>query len=352
MRGDVAIDHGQLRVRLVDHQGHTWPAALADAPIQWDLAQERDLHPLGQGLRATMAKNLFAFAAMRADEVTHVFDQPQVRDLQGVEHLDGAPDVGRGDVLWRRDDDGARHRNALGHGQLNVTRARRKVDDEIVQLAPVDVEQELPDGAGEHWPAPDGGLIGLDKEGDGNNLEAIALDRSDLFVFGVGLFVLGAEKNRHVGAVHIGVQHADSSPQLGQRQRDVHGAGRLADAALAGADGNNILDALDLLLLRHATGPRDLGVPFDLRFRRARQRRQGRIDVIVDLVLQGTGRRGKNHPHSDRLRTDHSHVLVLLELDHDSAKLPTLYGREHREDVGFRHFRDSHHYPVYRELRM
>src|ERR1700731_983623 len=265
MRGDVAIDRGQWRVRLVNHQGHARAAALADASIQWDLAQERDVHPLGQVLRATMAKNIFAFAAMRADKVAHVLDQSKVRHFQRVEHLDGAPDIRRRDVLWRRDNDRARHRNALGHRQLYVAGPIWQVDDQVVQLPPVDVEEELLDRLAEHRPAPDGGLIGLDEEGDGNNLEAVALNRNDLLVFGVGLFVLGAEKNRVVGPVHISIEDADSSPELGQRQRDVHGARRLADATLAGADGNNFSDALNLLLLRHPAGPGHLGVPLDLR---------------------------------------------------------------------------------------
>src|SRR6202035_5600645 len=166
MRRDVTINSGQRRVRLVDHQRHARATPLTNAPIEWDLAQERDIHPLGQGLRPAMAEDIFAFAAVRADEITHVLDQPQVRDFQRVEHLDGAPDVGRRDVLRRGDDHGARHRDALRHRQLHVARPRRQVDDQVIQLAPVDVEQKLPDGSREHGSAPDGRLIGLDEEGN------------------------------------------------------------------------------------------------------------------------------------------------------------------------------------------
>ena len=55
----------------------------------------------------------------------------------------------------RRHQDRARDRDGLGQRQLGIGRAGRQVDDEVVELAPVDVAQELLDGATDERPAPD-----------------------------------------------------------------------------------------------------------------------------------------------------------------------------------------------------
>ena len=272
---------------------------------------------------------------MRTGEEAHVLDQAQVGDFQRVEHLDGAPHIGRCDVLWGRDDDGSGHRNALGHRQLHVTRPWRQVDDEIVQFAPVDVEQKLPDSARQHRPPPDGRLVGLDEERDRDNFDAVTLDRDDLLVLSVRLLVLGPQKDRHVRAIDVGIEDAGSGPKLRQRQSDVHGAGRFAHAALAGAHRDNIFDPRHLLLLRHAARARNLRVPLDVGLGGARQGRQRRVDIVVDLVLQWTGRRGQDDPHADGVPIDHHHVLDHLELHHRAVKLRILHRGQRLKDSLF-----------------
>ena len=188
------------------------------------------------------------------------------------------------------------------------------------------------DGTGEHRPAPDGRLVGFDEKRNRDNFHAITLDWDDLFVLGIGLLVFGAEKNRHVGAVDVGIEHPDARAELRQGQRDVHGTGRLADPALPGAHGENILDPRHLLLLRQAAGARDLRVPLDLRLGRARQGRQRRVDVVVDLVLERARRCRQHHTHADRRGIDDRHVLDHLELHHRAVELGILHRGQGLED--------------------
>ena len=54
---------------------------------------------------------------------------------------------------------------------------------------------------------------------------------------------LQAEHDRHVRSVDVAVEHADAGAALRQRHREVHRHRRLADAALAGADRDHVLDA-------------------------------------------------------------------------------------------------------------
>ncbi|TMF57863.1 MAG: iron-sulfur cluster assembly protein, partial [Chloroflexi bacterium] len=182
--------------------------------VERDLAQEGDVHPLGERLGAAVAEDLGPFPAVRAEEVAHVLDQAEVWNLERVEHLDGPTDVGGRDILRGGYDDRPRHRDALGHGELHVAGSWRQVDDQVVELAPVDVEQELADGPGQHRPAPDGRLVRFYEEAQGDHLDPIALDGNDLLVLRHRLLVLGPEQDRDVRAVDVRVQDPGASPEL------------------------------------------------------------------------------------------------------------------------------------------
>jgi hypothetical protein len=54
---------------------------------------------------------------------------------------------------------------------------------------------------------------------------------------------IGTEHERDVGTVDIGVNEADTLAELGEGDGEVDGNGGFADAALAGADGDDVADA-------------------------------------------------------------------------------------------------------------
>ncbi len=67
---------------------------------------------------------------------------------------DAAAGVAHGQQLGRGDHDAAGERHQLGHAELRIARARGKVDDEVVELSPGHVGQELPQRAVDHGAAP------------------------------------------------------------------------------------------------------------------------------------------------------------------------------------------------------
>ena len=81
--------------------------------------------------------------AVRADELAHVLDDAQHRDVHLVEHLLGAHHVGQRHVLRRGHQHRARGPDLLRDGQRDVAGARRQVQDQVVELAPVHVAHEL-----------------------------------------------------------------------------------------------------------------------------------------------------------------------------------------------------------------
>jgi len=73
------------------------------------------------------------------------------------------------------------HRYALRERELNVTRAGRHVDDQVVEVAPVSLGQELGECLGDHGSTPDHGLFGIDQEADRHGTDPMTHERLQLF---------------------------------------------------------------------------------------------------------------------------------------------------------------------------
>ena len=133
-------------------------------------------------------------------------------------------------------------RRRLRHGELGVAGAGRHVDDEDVELAPGDLAQHLGDRRLHHRPAPDHRRLGLDQEADRHHLDAVAVHRGEQPLLDDARLARQPEQLRHRGAVDVGVEQADLQALCGQREGEVAGGGGLADAALAGGDGDDVAD--------------------------------------------------------------------------------------------------------------
>ena len=102
-----------------------------------------------------LPKMSLSVLAGRADEVAHVLDQPERRDVQLLVHPDRAAGVGQRHALRRRHDDRAGDRHGLAQAERHVAGARRQIDDQVVEVVPRHFAEELLDDAVQHRPAPD-----------------------------------------------------------------------------------------------------------------------------------------------------------------------------------------------------
>ena len=122
--------------------------------------------------------------------------------------------------------------------------ARRHVDEQVVQIAPAGLGQELIQGRGHHRTPPGHGLLLVDEEADRHRLDTVRHQRLEqLAVAGLGTPPHEAQHPRLARAVDIGVEQPYARALQGERQREVHGHGRLADTALARGDRDQILHA-------------------------------------------------------------------------------------------------------------
>ncbi len=188
--------------------------------------------------------------AVVAGEGAHVLDHPGHLEVGAPGHV-GHPD---GHLLGGQRRRG--HDQQLGPGQqarqrhLDVARPRRHVDQQVVEVAPAHVGQELLDRLGQHQPPPhEGHALVLDEEAHRDDLEGARrpAGRTDGTSTSLGWIFPSPPPRRPVDAQHagdgeapdVGVEDADGVTPGGQGGGQVDGHRRLADAALPAGHGQD-----------------------------------------------------------------------------------------------------------------
>jgi hypothetical protein len=196
----------------------------------------------GHLFAAIGAKNVFDMTAVCAHVHRHVFNESQDRNAHFFEHFHAFFGIQKGDVLRGRDDHRPGHGHTLRKGQLDIASTGRHVDDQIIKLFPVGLAQQLLQRLGGHRAAPNHGFVLADQKSNGHDLHTIVFQ----WFHGLAVITLGATFNAHhhglAGAINVGVQQAHFGPLCRQSQRQVHGGGAFANAALARCHGHDVFD--------------------------------------------------------------------------------------------------------------
>ena len=185
---------------------------------------------------------------MVARERAHVLDHADDAHEAAPGHVGGALGDLLGGQRRRRDDHHVGARQQAGQAHLHVAGARRHVDQQVVELAPLHVAEELLDRLREHQAAPHQRRVLADEEAGGHHLEPAGADgqlvgtdqRPAVVVVLDRLEALGhAEQAGDREAPDVGVEHADGAALAGEGDGEVDGDRALADAALAAGDGEH-----------------------------------------------------------------------------------------------------------------
>ena len=216
---------------------------LADSPVERQRAEQRHAVLLAQVAAAVLAENVLLVTAAAANVQAHVLDDAEHGHVHLLEHLEPLARVRERDVLRRRDDDGAAHGHALRERELNVTRARRHVDDEVVEVAPARLGQQLVQRRRHHRPAPRHGLLLVDEKADRHRLHAVGHERLEQLAVARLRAAFPRAPACAAGSGRRCRRRASPTraPSAASAKREVHGYRRLADAALAGRDGDHVV---------------------------------------------------------------------------------------------------------------
>ena len=128
-------------------------ARFARGNIDGDLTEQRDAQPLRFTFAAAASENIVAFAVRWREEITHVLDETEHRDIDLVEHGSGLARIDKRNFLRCGDNDGSGKRDRLHNGKLDVAGAGRKIKNQIIELTPFDLLEKLLGVARDHRPA-------------------------------------------------------------------------------------------------------------------------------------------------------------------------------------------------------
>ena len=90
-----------------------------------------------------MPEDVVARARIGGDEIAHVFDEAEQRHIGPPQHIDCLLGVDQRQILRGRDDHRAGQRHLLNEADLDIAGARRQIDHEDIEFAPVAFAQQL-----------------------------------------------------------------------------------------------------------------------------------------------------------------------------------------------------------------
>jgi len=222
----------------------------------------------------------------------HVFDDAKAGDLNLAKHLDALFRIQQRYILRRGDDNGAGHRHLLRQCQLDITGSRRHVDDQVVEIFPQRLVQQLLHSARYHWTAPYHRRFFIDQIAHRHALDAVRHDWKEVLLAlrFRALVLRNAEHDWLAGAVNVGVENADARTLGRQRQRQVYCCSRFANTAFAGCDRDDIAHAFHAFHVVLGFVGADAPVEFHIDRRHARDRLHTRFDAVDDFIfLAGCG---------------------------------------------------------------
>ena len=226
---------------------HSPVAALTDALHERNLCEQRDIELFSQFLAALLAEDVvfvfWQFGRSKPCHVLHHSEDGHVHLVVAI-HVDTLAGVGEGNALRSAHNHGSRDGEGLEQSEMDVAGARRRVEDEIVEVAPVGVGDELLQGIGCHTASPQRCGVGIHEESDAQELHSIFLYRLDELAavhrHGIRTLVLNVKHLWHRRTEDVGVEQSHLVAQTGERDGEVCRHGALAHSALSGAYGDDV----------------------------------------------------------------------------------------------------------------
>ena len=295
---------------------------------------------------------------MFAGEGTHILDDSCHAQKTATCHVSCA----NRNFLCRNggcgDDDQIGARQHARETHLYVAGAGRHVDEEIVEVAPVHIVQELFDRLGEHEATPhEGRAFVFDEHPGGHDFQQSVSDttfvgndhRLVVAIDALGLQAVGyAEHARNRESPDVGIEHTDRGAAGCESCGEVDRDGTLADTTLAACDcedarvdGNlcvgRVLACVPAGAVHHG---RTFGsghfAPVDDDLGDVRVHLETGFDVFLQLCSQGAALDGELETHvddalvGDRYIAHHAqvdHVVAEFRVDHGPKQVAHRVGR-------------------------
>ena len=128
---------------------------------------------------------------------------------------------------------------------MYIARARRQIDKEIVQIAPIGLLYKLFDSITCHYASPYDSTLGVDEETDRQQLDSKLFGRSHIVFVAYrhefGTIVFETEHLRHRRTENIGIEQSHTITFLGKSHSQIRRNGRFTDSAFTRRNSNNLI---------------------------------------------------------------------------------------------------------------
>ena len=201
----------------------------------------------------------------------HIFYKAQDRhiDLVAGEHCDTLASISKSHFLRSADHYYACDRESLYESEVDVGCARRHINEEVVEFAPVGIGDELTQCVACHTATPKHSAIFVDYETDGEQLDAIFLHWYNLVdavdLFHVELLIFKTKHFRHRRTEDVGIEKTDLVAFCCESDSKVGSDSRFTYATFARRYADDVLNARKWIgrLFRDRTTSLDSDVAFD-----------------------------------------------------------------------------------------
>jgi hypothetical protein len=195
---------------------------LANADVERQAPQQLDRVLLSHARTAPRAEDRLFMTAFRAHVRAHVLDDTEHRHRYLLEHAQPLAGIEQRDVLGRGDDDGTADGHALRKRELDVTRARRHVHDQVVEGAPACVIQQLQQRLRDHRTAPHHRLLLVDEEADRHHFETVGNEWLERLAVTCGRTLPAQSQHARLArSVDVRIENPHFRAQRRPRQRKV-----------------------------------------------------------------------------------------------------------------------------------
>src|SRR4029450_924985 len=202
---------------------------------QWHLVPQGPGQAGGNRGAAATAEHLDQLAAVRTGQSGHVLDHPGDLLLGLRRDRTGALGYLGGGHLRCGDDQEFRAGHQLRYRNRDVTGARGQVEEQYVQVTPVDVGEELFERTVQHWSPPAPRPVAAGEHADRDHPDSVCHRWHD-HVLDLGGQPGDPEHPWYGVPVDVRVHDADRETGCGNRGGQVHRYRGLANPALAGRD--------------------------------------------------------------------------------------------------------------------
>ena len=235
---------------LLQGGGPACITGFANGLDQWQLSQEWGARSFCIALHPIAAKQvILALWHVWRREIRHVFDQAQDRNIDALqlEHRDPFAGISQRNVLGCTDYDYATQWDQLHQRKVHIASTWRQVNQHVIELTPVAIGKQLPQGLGCHGAPPNYRLIGVGKKTDAQHLDSMGLYRANHglapFFNGLGLLSDHVEHGRHARPVDVRVHQSNFVSAARQLHSHIRRHGALSHATLAAGNRNDVLHA-------------------------------------------------------------------------------------------------------------